>query len=137
MAKCYLRERDAFAVREMVRRASAAYTSAFTIAEVACVFHRHQREGTLNSRTAREVRDHFQQDLREETWLLIPVTGGILRQVELAVRMLPKQVFLRAGDALHIVSAVDAGFNEIWTNDRHLLSAASHFGLKGRTILAT
>jgi hypothetical protein len=83
------------------------------------------------------VRDQFQQDLRDETWLLIPVTGAILSQVELAVRTLPKEVFLRAGDAVHIVSAADAGFNEIWTNDRHLLSAAPHFGLKGRTVLAT
>jgi predicted nucleic acid-binding protein len=119
----------------MVRGASAAYTSAWTIAEVTCVFHRHQREGTLNSRTAREVHDQFQQDLRDETWLLIPVTGAILRQVELAVRTLPKQVFLRAGDAVHIVSAADAGFSEIWTNDRHLLSAAPQFGLKGRSAL--
>jgi predicted nucleic acid-binding protein len=41
---------------------------------------------------------------------------------------------LRAGDAIHIVSAVEAGFNEIWTNDRHLLAAAAHFGLKGRCV---
>ncbi len=69
-------------------------------------------------------------------WLLLPVTDRVLRQVEVLVRTLPRSMFLRAGDAIHIVSAVDSGFNEIWTNDRHLLAAAAHFGLKGRSVTA-
>lgn len=117
VAKCYLREPDALAVREMVRGVSVVCTSALPIVEVACVFHLDQREGTLTSRTAREVCDQFQQDVRDEIWQLIPVTAGILRQVELAVRTLPKQVFLRAGDALHIASAADAGFHPRLTSD--------------------
>jgi hypothetical protein len=34
------------------------------------------------------------------------------------------------------VSARDAGFSEIWSNDRHLLAAARHFGLRGRSVTA-
>jgi predicted nucleic acid-binding protein len=52
--------------------------------------------------------------------------------VETLARGLPRQTFIRAGDAIHIVSAMDAGFREIWTNDRHLLSAAAQFGIRGR-----
>jgi len=33
------------------------------------------------------------------------------------------------------VRAVEAGFNEVWTNDRHLLAAAKHFGVKGRSLV--
>jgi predicted nucleic acid-binding protein len=65
---------------------------------------------------------------------MVPVSEPILRQVELLTRSLPKTTPLRAGDAIHIVSAVEAGFNEIWTNDRHLLAAADHFALKGRSV---
>ena len=42
--------------------------------------------------------------------------------------------YLRSGDAIHIVSAAEAGFNEIWTNDRHMLTAAASFGIAGRTL---
>jgi predicted nucleic acid-binding protein len=65
---------------------------------------------------------------------LLPVTNLILRRVELLTRTLATSIFLRAGDAIHIVSAVEAGFHEIWTNDRHLLAAAAHFGLQGRSV---
>jgi predicted nucleic acid-binding protein len=132
IAKCYLQEIDANAVRELARSADAVTTSALTIAEIACMFHRHRREGTLTIDTARVVREQFFEDLRNDTWLLLPLTERVLRKVELATRALPPGIFLRAGDAIHLVSAIDSGFEEIWTNDRHLLAAASHFGLKGR-----
>jgi predicted nucleic acid-binding protein len=104
---------------------------------MACVFHRHLREGVLEPGAASALRDLFLEDLRNGMWLLLPVTERVLRQVELLVRGLPRAMFLRAGDAIHIVSAVEAGFNEIWTNDRHLLAAAAHFGLKGRSVKAS
>ena len=46
------------------------------------------------------------------------------------------RVLLRAGDAVHIATALDLGEEEIWTNDRHLLAAAPHFGIAGRNIQA-
>jgi len=88
----------------------------------------------LTPRGAAKLREYFLEDIRDNTWLLIPVSDRILRQVELLTRSLPKTTPLRPGDAIHIVSAVEAGFNEIWTNDRHFLAAADHFGLKGRSV---
>jgi predicted nucleic acid-binding protein len=46
----------------------------------------------------------------------------------------PRSLYLRAGDAAHLSTAQDLGEQEIWTNDRHLLGAASHFGLEGRSV---
>ena len=66
--------------------------------------------------------------------MLIPVTESVLYSVQARVSGLPPGVFIRSGDALHLASAEYAGFSEVWTNDRHMLNAASHFGVKGRTI---
>lgn len=55
----------------------------------------------------------------------------------LAVRRLARRGhFLEdlTGDAIHLVTALEASLPEIWSNDRHLLGAAEHFGLRGRSV---
>jgi predicted nucleic acid-binding protein len=129
--KCYLNEPDSRDVRDLASSSEDMSCSASSIAEFACEIHRKVREGTLTQKSAATLQGYFLEDIRDDTWLLIPVSDRILRQVELLTRSSPKSTPLRTGDAIHIVSAVEAGFNEIWTNDRHLLAAAAHFGLKG------
>ena len=80
------------------------------------------------------LRNFFLDDLKNEVWLLIPVTDHLLYRVELLTRTLPSTAYIRAGDAIHLVSASEYGLNEIWTNDRHLLKAASSVGLRGRSV---
>jgi predicted nucleic acid-binding protein len=132
VAKCYLNEPDGRDVRRLAQSAGGVYTSALALAEMACLFHRNLREGTLTPVTARTAREQFLDDIENEAWILHPVTDKILRQVETLTRELPLPTFIRAGDAIHIASAMDAGFREIWTNDRHLLRAAAQFGIRGR-----
>ena len=134
VAKCYLNEPDAAAVRTLARSSESLYTSALSVAEVACVFHRQRREGTLNAKSERIVRDQFLEDLAAQVWLLVPVTDKLLHRIETATRGLPANAFLRAGDAIHLVSASDAGVKEIWSNDRHLLASAGLFGLTPRSV---
>ena len=40
---------------------------------------------------------------------------------------------LASGDAVHLATALEIGELEVWTSDRHMLAAAPHFGLIGRT----
>ncbi|MEQ1949115.1 MAG: type II toxin-antitoxin system VapC family toxin, partial [Bryobacteraceae bacterium] len=97
-------------------------------------FHRKLREGLLTTQSARSIRRFFLEDIENQVWYLTPVTERILRQVERMTASLPKNVPLRGGDAIHIAAAQEGGFTELWTNDRHLLAASEHFGIRGRSV---
>jgi len=134
IAKCYLNEPEGLAVRRLARRASGLYSSMLAIAELSCVFHRQVREGRLDKDQAGEWRAHFLEDLNNGVWVLLPVTERILFRVDALVSAVPTGVFLRSGDAIHLVTALEASFPEIWSNDRDLLGAAGQFGLRGRSV---
>jgi predicted nucleic acid-binding protein len=92
------------------------------------------REGAISPREALVQRDLFLEDVEEGVWELLPVSDTLLREVERFTRTLPSECFLRAGDAIHLVTAMGAGFRELWTNDRHLKAAAVLSGLTGRSV---
>jgi predicted nucleic acid-binding protein len=104
------------------------------IAELACVFHRHVREGSIPPGVAAGLRDLFLEDVKNEVWALVPVSDRLLHRVEFLTRTLPSSCYLRAGDAIHLASAIDNCFDEIWTNDRRLLDTAAAVGIKGRSV---
>lgn len=134
IAKYYVNEPDAPAVRRLIRRAPHVCSSALALAEVTCVFHRHAREGGLSIAQGRILIDLFGKHVEDDLWNLAPVGKALLERTARMVRDLPRGVPLRAGDAIHLATAMEAGEKEIWTNDRRLLAAAPHFGLVGRSV---
>lgn len=134
IAKCYLPEPGAEKVRELARSSSGLYSSALSVAELACVFHRQLRDAAAPPDSIAALRKQFRTDVRDQIWSLIPTTDRLLQQVDAVVRMLPPACLIRAGDAIHLATAMDAGFDEIWTNDRRLLAAAEQVGIRGRQV---
>jgi predicted nucleic acid-binding protein len=136
VAKTYLFERGSSEVRALVATGGEAACCAIGQVELASVLHRKLREGALDAVRYESVRLQFEQDLRNNVWLWVPVTPGLLEQARQALGALPASVFVRANDALHLVCARESGFKEVYSNDRHLLAAAAHFGLKGVDVIA-
>ncbi len=134
LGKCYWNEPDGKLVRDLAQKADGLYSSAICIAEMACLAHRKVREGPVTPADARVRRDLFLEDVGNGVIVTVPVTERLLRRVEATTRALPASCYLRTFDALHLVTAADAGFTEVWTNDRHMLAAAPHFGLVGRSV---
>ncbi len=134
LGKCYWNEPEGKLVRELARQADGLYSSAICIAEMACLAHRKVREGPTTPADAVTRRELFLDDVNKGVITAVPVTERLLRRVEATTRALPPSCYLRTFDALHLVTAIDSGFVEIWTNDRHMLAAAPHFGLVGRSV---
>ena len=135
IAKYYVNEPDAAAVRKLIRRASFICSSFWAVVEVTCVFHRHVREGSLTPAQGRELIDVFRGHVESDLWNLIPITDALLRRTATLIRGVPASVPIRAGDAVHLASVLEVGEPEMWTNDRHLLAAATHFGITARSVL--
>lgn len=106
-------------------------------AEVVSTCHRKFREGVASSEQLRLLIQQFQDDCAQGgfTWLLL--SPEVFQRVEEVYLHAPASAFLRAADALHLACAREYGFKEIYSNDRHLLAAASLFGVKGVNLIST
>lgn len=134
MAKYYLAEPDS-------RQVIAAALSAGVVAsclhgqlEVTSVFHRKWREKQLAAPEFALLAGQFDDDCRDGLWEWLPITDDLVHEARKRFSGLPATMFLRASDALHLTCASEHGFTEIYSNDRHLLAAAPHFGLTGVTL---
>jgi predicted nucleic acid-binding protein len=135
VAKVYLFERGSVEVRAVTTNESELACCAIGQIELASVLHRKLREGGLDAGRYHAVCQQFEQDLRRNVWIWLPVTPLLIEQARLAYHALSSAVFLRANDALHLVCAKENGLKEIYSNDRHLLAAAPHFGLKAINVI--
>jgi uncharacterized protein len=131
VAKCYLPEAGHAEVSALASRSQHIASAAIARLEVVAVFHRKFREQAISAAIHRELHRQFAEDISAGTWHFLPATDALLSKAQAAYQTLPPSIFLRAADCLHLATAREAGFAEIYSNDRHLLAAASHFGLTG------
>jgi predicted nucleic acid-binding protein len=135
IAKCYLNEPGADLVRDLAQRATGLASSELGRVEFSSVLHRHVREGRLTNKIVKAIWTDFQEDEASGVWSWLPLPTSLLEAVSAHVRSLPRHVAVRAGDAIHLLTAKEHGFAEVYTNDRNMLAAARHFSVKGVNVL--
>jgi predicted nucleic acid-binding protein len=118
---------------------------ASTADEIVCSIHgkaefhsigfRKFREGLAVPPASKAVFAQFHADIAAGDIRLLPLTEAILSRVEQAFSSAPATTYLRAADAIHLATAAEHGFDEIHSNDRHLLAAAQLFGLRGVNVI--
>lgn len=134
IAKLYLNEPESDQVNELVSGVDTIYSSVWAVAEFHAVLHRCVRERRASPRHVHDLAARFLDDVATGLWNLVPVGEALLRRTSALILSAPESLFLRAADAVHLTTARELGERDVWTNDRHMLSAAGHFGLKGRSV---
>lgn len=135
IAKCYLNETGAERVRQLARAADGLVSCQIARLELHAAVHRHLREGHLKPSHLRTVLKQFERDESEGIWRWLPITPALMTEACRRVQGLPATVFIRAVDALHLSCARAEGLSEVYTNDRHMIAAASHFGLAAKNLI--
>ena len=136
VAKCYLDEPGAVRVRAFAHETSGLTSCELARLEFSCILLRQRRERHLTQRHVTAILRDFARDEDAGVWHWLPMTATVIAAAQERIRGLPGDVFVRAGDALHLTCAHESGFHEVYTNDRHMLAAARHFGVKGIDLLA-
>jgi predicted nucleic acid-binding protein len=136
VAKCYLNEAGADRVREVAYGADGLASCELARLEFASILKRHVRERHVTRREMTAILKDFEEDEQNGVWQWFGVTPELVEKARTAVLAIPGTIFLRSGDALHLACAEDHGFQEVYTNDRHMLKGAQYFHLTGVNVLA-
>jgi hypothetical protein len=135
IAKCYLNEPGAERVREVAYGANGLVSCELARLEFASILKRHVRERHVTRREMAAILKEFEDDEKNGVWQWFGVTSELLEKARKAVLDIPSTVFVRSGDALHLACAEEQGFDEVYTNDRHMLEAARYFRVTGVNVI--
>lgn len=136
VAKFYLNEPGREAIRRLAARSGVVATSGIAVAEISSAFHRKFREGGVRRDVFDALNGQFEHDLKAGLWRLLWPTEDLLLRTRALYARLDKGVFLRSLDALHLVTALEARFDRVYSSDRHLLAACARVGMRGVNPLA-
>ncbi len=111
------------------------HTAQHARAEFASAAFRKVREGQATVADYQRLTAQLRSDISSTTVVILPLTDTILDRIEFVFATAPATTWLRAADALHLATAAENGFTEIYSNDKHLLAAAPLFGLYGVNVI--
>ncbi len=135
-ARLYVDEIGAEQVRSVAQQTAGLRSSILGKMETEAALHRHFREAKIEEHALQVAHAQFTYDQQNKLIDWLPLTSSIIEKVHWAFLKIPASVFLRTGDAIHLATASEAGFKEIYSNDKRLLAAAPLFKLKGVNPLA-
>jgi predicted nucleic acid-binding protein len=136
LVRLYYEDAGFVTVRELVATDHAA-CAVHGQAEILAAFHRKLREGAVTAKSYQAMLAQFEADREAGAFHWLPAGAEVLERISTVYAGLPRTVYLRGADALHLATAVVNGFKAIHSNDSHLLAAAAHFKLKGLNPIAT
>ena len=122
-------------VRAHAASLDVIYCSLHGKAEFVSAAHRKFREGAATQQDLHALLAQMQADTEAGGLHWLPIDQTLVDQVEDVYRTASATTYLRAADALHLASASNEGFQEIYSNDKHLLAAAPLFGLRGVNVI--
>lgn len=96
---------------------------------------RNVREKLITAAEATATFERFEADESAGVWHWFSIERPLVEFTCRRVASAADTVFLRAADALHLACAEDQGFTEIYTHDRHVLAAASVFGIVAKDVI--
>ena len=135
LLKYYVDEPGSKEVRSLIDRQTGVGSLSLGRLELAAAFHRKLRESQIEPAMHKCLISQFEVDNMVRLWTWFDATPDLVDKASKNFATLPAKIFLRASDALHLACAKEHGFREIHSNDKHLLAAAKHFGLKGRNVI--
>ncbi len=104
-------------------------------AEFASILLRKRREGADTPEQLASLRNQFQADCELGLIDFLPLSEAVMTRLEYVLESAPPETHIRAADALHLACAAEHGFTEVYSNDRHFLTAAPLFGLRGVNVI--
>ena len=137
IVKCYVKEDGWQQVRKLARDQERIACSVFGRLELHAALHRKMRENPLAEDQLKVVLRQFRADEEKRLWTWLPLTAAIMTEVAATFSSLPGDVFLRTGDAIHLLTARQNGLQEVFSNDQRLLDAAPAVGMLGHNVIRT
>jgi len=134
IVRLYLNDQGWEQVRELAASDQVA-CSLHGRAEVISTFHRKLRESVFTTMQYHQVLEQFELDCDNGAYQWLPLSLAVMARLSRGYKSLPKTVFIGSADALHLASAFENGFRAIYSNDKRLLAAAGHFGIKGLNLI--
>lgn len=134
LVRLYYQDPGAAAVRALAATEHIA-CAAHGQAEMIAAFHRKLREGAIRAVSWAALIGQVQAHIVAGALHWIPQSADILSHIRKVYEKLPATVLLRAADAVHLATAAESGFREVYSDDAHLLAAAKHFGLQGKNVI--
>jgi len=134
--KLQCEEAGSEAVRQHAYQLDTIVCSLHGKAEFVSAAHRKVREGTATKSDLGLLIQQLSLDTEAGGIIWLPIDEKLMDRIEQVYQAASSETYLRAADALHLASAAEQGFREIYSNDKHLLKAAPRFGLTGVNVIS-
>ena len=124
MAKRHIQETGTEQVLRRLAEADEVVVSILVVPEIASALNRRRREGAISHA---QYEAHM-RDVREDIpgMRILELSEAVVRRAIACLERAP----LRASDAIHVATALEAGVDRLVTADRRQIEAAKAMGLR-------